>query len=48
MVDRGIPGSQIAYPREEIVAAGIDAALEIVLSDLKSFLERKTTGTALD
>lgn len=47
MVDRGIPRSQIAYPREDIVAPDIDAALEIVLHDLKSFLDHATTERAL-
>ena len=47
MVDRGIPRSQIAYPREDIVAPDIDAALEIVLNDLKAFLEHSTTERAL-
>lgn len=31
MVDRGIPRSRIAYPREDIIAADADAALGIVL-----------------
>lgn len=48
MVDRGLPLSRIAYPREEIMAADIDAALEIVLNDLKSFLEHSTMETAPD
>ena len=48
MVDRGIPRSQIAYPREDIVAPDIDAALEIVLNDLKAFLEHATTERALN
>jgi len=39
MVDRGIPRSRIAYPKEDIVAPDADAALEIVLDDLKRFLE---------
>ena len=48
MVDRGIPRSQITYPHEEIVAPNIDAALEIVLNDLKAFLEHATTERALN
>src|SRR5215475_13377140 len=38
MVDRGIPHSRIAYPTEDIVAADADAALAIVLDDLKRYL----------
>ena len=48
MVDRGIPRSRIAYPREDIFAADIDAALEVVLDDLKAFLEHVTTERALN
>jgi hypothetical protein len=48
MVDRGMPRSQIAYPREDIVALDLDAALEIVLSDLKAFLEHVTAERALN
>jgi hypothetical protein len=47
MVDRGIPRSRVAYPREDIVASNIDAALEIVLNDLKAFLEHVTAERAL-
>jgi hypothetical protein len=48
MVDRGIPRSQIAYPRDDIVAPDTDAALEIVLNHLKAFLEHATTKRALN
>jgi len=48
MVDRGIPRSDIAYPREEIVAPNVDAAVEIVLNDLKAFLEHATKERALN
>jgi hypothetical protein len=46
MVDRGIPRSHIPYPLEDIVAPNIDAALEIVLNDLKGFLEHSTLEKA--
>jgi len=39
MVDRGIPSSRFSYPREDVVAPSIEAAFEIVLSDLKASLE---------
>jgi len=42
MVDRGIPRSRIAYPREDIIAADADAALGIVLEDLKRYLKHVT------
>jgi len=42
MVDRGIPRSRISYPKEDIVAPDAEAALEIVLDDLKRFLEYVT------
>jgi hypothetical protein len=42
MVDRGIPRSSIRYPEEDIIAADVDAALEIVLDDLKRYLEHVT------
>jgi hypothetical protein len=42
MVDRGIVGSRIAYPKEDIIAADVDAALAIVLDDLKQYLMRVT------
>lgn len=42
MVDRGIARSRIAYPKEDIVAPDVDAALDIVLDDLKRFLEHVT------
>ena len=42
MVDRGIARSRIAYPKEDIVAPDVNAALEIVLDDLKRFLEHVT------
>jgi len=48
MVDRGIPQSRVAYPREDIIASNIDAALEIVLNDLKAFLEHVTAERALN
>ena len=48
MVDRGIPRSRIAYPLEDIVALDLDAALEIVLNDLKAFLEHVTAERALN
>ena len=46
MVDRGIPRSSIRYPVEDIVAPNVDAAFEIVLRDLKGFLEHSTTANA--
>ncbi|MBC7910284.1 MAG: hypothetical protein H7Y30_07275 [Pyrinomonadaceae bacterium] len=46
MADRGIPRSHIPYPLEDIVAPNIDAALEIVLNDLKGFLEHSTLEKA--
>ena len=42
MVGRGIPHSVIDYPREAIIAADADAALGIVLDDLKQCLKRIT------
>jgi len=42
MVDRGIPRSAIRYPLEDIVAPSVDAAVEIVLKDLKTYLEHAT------
>jgi hypothetical protein len=39
MVDRGIPRSRGSYPREEIVAPTIEAAFEIVMTDLKASLD---------
>src|SRR5438034_11614175 len=42
MVDRGIPRSHIPYPEQDIVAPNVNAALEIVLNDLKQFLEHST------
>lgn len=44
MVDRGIPRSSIRYPVEDIVAPSVDAAFEIVLGDLKRFLEYSTSA----
>jgi hypothetical protein len=41
-VERGIAHSRIKYPLEEIVAPDADAALRIVLDDLKRFLEHVT------
>lgn len=46
MVDRGIAHSQIAYPREDIIARDADSALEIVLDDLKRFLQHVTDEEA--
>src|SRR5262249_20291677 len=46
MVDRGIARSRIAYPKEDIVAPDADAAIEIVLDDLKRFLEHATHEAA--
>ena len=43
MVDRGIPSSRVSYPREDIVAPSIEAALEIVMNDLKISLEHSTS-----
>jgi len=48
MVDRGIPRSRIAYPREDIIAADADAALGIVLEDLKRYLKHVTGDSSLD
>jgi len=42
MVDRGIPSSRVSYPREDIVAPSFEAALEIVMNDLKTSLENPT------
>jgi hypothetical protein len=42
MVDRGIAHSRIAYPGEDIIAADVDAALAIVMDDLKQYLKRVT------
>ncbi len=38
-VERGIAHSRINYPLEEIVAPDAESALEIVIGDLKRFLE---------
>lgn len=46
MVERGIARSRTAYPKEDIVASDVDAALEIVLDDLKRFLEYVTGEVA--
>ena len=46
MVDRGIPRSSIRYPVEDILAPSVDAAFEIVLGDLKRFLEHSTSTKA--
>ena len=46
MVDRGIPRSSIRYPVEDIVAPSIDAAFEIVLGDIRGFLEHSTSAKA--
>jgi hypothetical protein len=42
MVDRGIAHSRIAYPKEDIIAADVDAAFAIVFDDLKEYLKRVT------
>ena len=42
LVDRGIANSRIAYPKEDIIAANVDTAIEIVIDDLKRFLEHVT------
>jgi hypothetical protein len=47
MVERGISFSRIKYPREDIVAPDADAALEVVIDDLKRFLEHATGEVAL-
>jgi hypothetical protein len=41
-VERGIAHSRIKYPLEEVVAPDAESALEIVLGDLKRFLEHAT------
>ena len=41
-VERGIAHSRIEYPLEDIIASDVDAALEIVVNDLKRFLEHVT------
>jgi hypothetical protein len=46
MVERPIPRSQVEYPSEDIVALDADAALEIVLADLRRFLEHSTGEAA--
>ena len=46
MVERSIPRSRIKYPSEDIVAPDADAALEIVLTDLRKYLEHSTGKTA--
>ena len=38
LVERGIAHRRIAYPREDILAADANAALEVVLQDLQRFL----------
>lgn len=47
MVERGILYGRIKYPREDIVAPNADAALEVVIDDLKRFLEHATGEVAL-
>jgi hypothetical protein len=42
MVERGIAHRKISYPMEDIVASDVNAALKIVVEDLKRFLERVT------
>ena len=46
MVERGIAHSRINYHLEDIEAPDIDAALEIVLGDLKRYLEHATSEKA--
>jgi len=46
MVDRGINLSRVSYPREDIVAPSIEAALEIVINDLKASLALSASGPA--
>lgn len=47
MVERGIARSRIAYPKEDIVASDVEVALQIVLGDLKRFLEHVTGEEAI-
>jgi hypothetical protein len=47
MVERGIPRSRIAYPTEDIIAVDVDAALWIVLDDLKQYLSHVTGEEAV-
>ena len=44
LVERGIAHSRINYPLEDIIAPDVESALEIVVSDLKRFLEHVTGG----
>jgi hypothetical protein len=41
-VERGIANSRIKYPHEDVVTPDADSALQIVLGDLKRFLEHVT------
>ena len=45
-VERGIAHSQIKYPLEVITAPDADSALEIIIGDLKRFLEHVTGEAA--
>lgn len=42
MVERGVARQLIEYPREDIIAANVEAALEIVINDVGRFLEHVT------
>ena len=46
MVERGIAHQRLNYPREDIIASNVEAALEVVIDDLKRFLEHTTGETA--
>lgn len=46
LVERGIAHQKIDYPLEDIVAPNVEAALEVVLDDLKRFLEHATREAA--
>jgi len=46
MVDRGIAHSETHYQLGDIVAPDVEAALEIVVDDLKRFLEHSTMEKA--
>jgi hypothetical protein len=47
MFDHGIPRQEVQYPREDIIASDLEAALETVVSDLKEFLHHVTGEHAL-
>lgn len=46
MVEREIAHRRINYPREDIVAPNVDAALEVVMLDIERFLEHATSEKA--